>query len=116
MRYFLIIVYLFFTTGGMTLMKLGGDSLKLDLRDGFSFSMSWKTFLGFLFYLVSFLIWQRLLVKYELTIMVPIVTGIVQVIILCIGYLVFKESCNILSLIGAGVVILGIIIMGIANR
>ena len=116
MKYLLTIIYIFFTTSGITFMKLGGDSLKLGLKDGFSFSMGWKTFLGFLFYLVSFLLWQRLLVKYDLSIMVPIVTGIVQIIILIIGHFVFKESISIVSLIGALLIIAGIIIMALGNK
>ena len=116
MKYLLTVIYIFFTTSGITFMKLGGDSLKLGLKDGFSFSMGWKTFLGFLFYLVSFLLWQRLLVKYDLSIMVPIVTGIVQIIILVIGHFVFKESISIVSLIGALLIIAGIIIMALGNK
>lgn len=116
MKYLLTIVYIFFTTSGITFMKLGGDSLKLGLKDGFSLSMGWKTFVGFLFYLVSFILWQRLLVKYDLSVMVPIVTGIVQIIILIIGYTVFKESFNIVSLVGALLIIVGIIVLAISVK
>lgn len=116
MKSLLIIIYIFCTTGGITFMKLGGDSLKLGLKDGFSFSIGWKTFAGFLLYLISFLLWQRLIVKYDLSIMVPIVTGIIQILILVIGYAVFKETFNILSLIGACLVIAGIIVMVLATK
>lgn len=116
MKYLLTIVYIFFTTSGITFMKLGGDSLKLGLKDGFSLSMGWKTFVGFCFYLISFLLWQKMIVKYDLSIMVPIVTGIVQLIILIIGYVVFKEQFNVLTLIGAGLIIAGIVVMAIATR
>ena len=47
MKYILTIIYLIFTTSGITLMKLGGDSLKLNLKGEFSFRMGWITFLGF---------------------------------------------------------------------
>ena len=97
-------------------MKMGGDSLKLGLKDGFSFSMGWKTFIGFLLYLISFLLWQKLIVKYDLSVMVPIVTGIIQIIILLIGYIIFKESFNTLSIIGAILVIAGIVVMALATR
>lgn len=116
MKYLLTIIYIFFTTGGITFMKLGGDSLKLGLKDGFSLMMGWKTFVGFLFYLISFLLWQRLLVKYDLSVMVPIVTGIVQIVVLLIGYIVFKESFNVVSLIGAVLIIIGIIVMAFGAR
>jgi multidrug transporter EmrE-like cation transporter len=111
MKYLLTVVYIFFTTSGITFMKLGGDSLKLGLKDGFSLSMGWKTFVGFLFYLVSFILWQKLLVKYDLSVMVPIVTGISQIIIITIGYLVFKESFNLVTLVGALLIVVGIVVM-----
>ena len=116
MKYLLTIIYIIFTTCGITFMKLGGDSLKLGLKDGFSFSMGWKTFVGFACYLVSFLLWQKLLVKYDLSVMVPIVTGIVQIVILIIGYTVFKESFNIVSLIGALLIIIGIVVMAFSVK
>ena len=55
MKYILILVYIFCTTSGITFMKLGGDSLHLGIKGGLSFGVSWTTFLGLLFYLVSFL-------------------------------------------------------------
>lgn len=116
MKYLLTIIYVMCTTGGITFMKLGGDSLKLSVKDGLFFSMGWKTFIGFLLYLISFLLWQKLIVKYDLSVMVPIVTGIVQIIILLIGYTVFKESFNTLSIVGALLIIAGIVVMALATK
>jgi len=56
-------------------------------------------------------LWQKLLVKYDLSVMVPIVTGIIQIIILIIGYTIFKESFNVISLIGALIIVVGIIVL-----
>lgn len=113
MKYLLTLIYIIFTTSGLTLMKLGGDSLKLSLSKGINFKIGWITFFGFLCYLISFLLWQKLLVKYDLSTIVPIVTGITQIIIVAIGYIVFKENINLQSIIGAIVIILGIVIMSI---
>lgn len=111
MKYILTLIYLICTTGGLTFMKLGGDSLHLSLKNNFNFQMGWLTFLGFFLYLISFLLWQRMLVKYDLSTMVPIVTGIVQILVLIIGHFIFKESLSILSLIGAVFVICGIVLI-----
>lgn len=113
MRYLLIAIYIICTTGGIAFMKMGGDSLKLGLNNGLSFSMGWKTFIGFLLYLVSFLLWQKLIVKYDLTMMVPIVTGIVQIIIILIGCLLFKENVSVVNLIGIALVIIGVVLISI---
>ena len=109
MKYILILVYIFCTTSGITFMKLGGDSLHLGIKGGLSFGVSWTTFLGLLFYLVSFLLWQRIVVKYDLSIIVPIVNGIVQVITLIIGHFIFKETLSVTSYIGTFLVIIGIV-------
>ena len=115
-RYLLTVIYLLFTTTGITLMKLGGDSLKLSLSNGFNLKMGWVTFLGFVCYLVSFLLWQKMLVKYDLSVMVPIVTGISQIIIMSIGYIVFKENISINSIIGALLIIVGIVLMTLVKK
>lgn len=112
-KYLLTIVYLICTTGGITFMKLGGDSLKLGLKDGFSLSMGWKTFTGFLLYLISFLLWQKLIVTYDLSYIVPITTGIVQVVVLLISYFLFHDSISTTQLFGIILVIIGVVLMSI---
>ena len=115
MKYLLTLIYLVCTTGGLAFMKAGGDSLKLSFNDGFTFKIGLLTFIGFALYLVSFLLWQRMLIKYDLSVMVPIVTGMVQVIVLLMGLFLFHESVSIVSLVGAVIVITGIIVMGIVS-
>lgn len=115
MKYLLTLIYLVCTTGGLAFMKAGGDSLKLSFNDGFTFKIGLLTFIGFALYLVSFLLWQRMLIKYDLSVMVPIVTGMVQVIVLLMGLFLFHESVSIVSLVGAVIVITGIIVMGIGS-
>ena len=115
MKYILTLVYLICTTGGLAFMKAGGDSLKISFNNGFTFKIGFLTFLGFALYLISFLLWQRMLIKYDLSIMVPILTGMVQVIVLLIGLFLFHESLSIVSLIGAVIVIIGIITIGIGT-
>ncbi len=115
MQYILALIYIFCTTGGITFMKLGGDSMHLSLSKGLSFKMGYQTMLGFFLYLCSFLLWQGMIVKYDLSIMVPIVTGIVQVIVLLIGHFIFKESLSLLGIIGAILIILGIVLMALGK-
>ena len=63
MKYLLTIIYLICTTGGLAFMKAGGDSLKVSFHNGFSFKIGLITFIGFALYLISFLLWQRMLMK-----------------------------------------------------
>ena len=115
MKYLLTIIYLLCTTGGLAFMKAGGDSLKLSFNHGFTFKIGFLTFIGFALYLISFLLWQRMLIKYDLSVMVPIVTGMVQVIVLLMGLFLFHESVSIVSLIGAVIIITGIVVMGLGS-
>lgn len=97
-------------------MKLGGNSLGLDLKNGLNFKIGYVTLLGLLAYICSFLLWQKLLTTFDLTYIVPITTGIVQLIILIIGIVFFKETLNIYSMIGALFVIIGVVLIAIGKR
>jgi len=110
-KYILTMVYVIFTTSGLYLMKLGGDNLSFSLKDGINFHLGYITFFGFLCYLISFLLWQKLLITFDLSYIVPIVTGITQIIILAIGIILFKEKINVMGIIGVILVIIGIVLM-----
>ena len=62
MNYVLSAFYLLFTTLGVVFTKLGGDSLKISIASsGLVFKIGAFTFFGFIFYLCSFILWQKLL-------------------------------------------------------
>jgi len=116
MRILLTVIYICLTTLGIFLMKLGGNSLSLTFHNGINFKIGFVTLLGFLSYLFSFLLWQRLVVSFDLSYIVPITTGITQIIILLIGILFFKEQINTIGIIGVLLVILGVVLMTIGKR
>lgn len=116
MKIILTFVYIVFTTLGLFLMKLGGDSLALTVKSGFSFKIGYITLLGFLSYIFSFILWQKLLVTYDLTYIVPITTGITQLVILLVGILFFKEAINIYGIIGALFVIFGVVLIALGKN
>ena len=108
MKYLLTILYVIFTTSALFLMKMGGNSLTLTLKNSLTFKIGYLTLLGLLFYIISFILWQKLIVSFDLTYVVPITTGIVQIIILAGGVLFFKESINLTNLIGIILIIIGL--------
>jgi len=116
MKIVLTIIYICLTTLGIFLMKLGGNSLTLSFHNGINFKIGFVTLLGFLSYLCSFLLWQRLVVSFDLSYIVPITTGITQIIILLIGILFFKEQINTVGILGVLFVILGVVLMTIGKR
>ena len=109
MKYVLTSIYILLTTGGLFCFKLGGDSLSISFKVGF------VTFLGLFLYIGSFLLWQKLLATYDLSYIVPLTTGIVQAIVLVMGYFIFKENVSFINLVGIILVIVGIVLISIKH-
>lgn len=113
-KYILIPVYLLLTTSGLIFMKLGANPGTINIKDGtFLVSMSTVSALGFVCYICSFLLFTRLVVMFDLSWIYPVTAGIVQVITLVASYFVFKEKISVFGVIGAILVIIGIIFMNI---
>lgn len=113
MKYILTIIYIALTTGGLFCLKAGGNSLSLSINNGINFKIGFITTLGFLLYIGSFLLWQKLLTTYNLNYIVPITTGVVQVIVLIISYFFFKETISTVNIIGIILVIIGVVLISI---
>ena len=110
-NYVITAVYILCTTSGLFLFKLGGDTLSFNIKNGVNFSIGHLTLCGFILYLVSFLLWQKLLVTNDLSYIVPITTGIVQIIILLIGHYFFHEVLTLQNIVGIILIIAGIILI-----
>ena len=117
MRIIMIILYVILTVSGLILMKKGGNAGQITTGGGeFGFTISWISAIGFLCYIISFLLWQKLLVTFDLSYIVPIATGIVQVIVLLMGIFVFKEQINAMGIIGSIMIIIGIVLLAFGKR
>ena len=112
MKYILIAIYILCTTGGLFCFKAGG-AFEFSLKNAISLKMSLLTFLGFCLYLCSFLLWQKLLATYDLSYIVPVTTGIVQIIVILLGYFFFKEQISLVNLIGIIMIIAGVVLLSI---
>lgn len=93
MEILIIAVYLLLSTGGLVLIKTGAETVKLGIKEGiFNCQISLLSILGLIFYIGSFLIFTFVLVKkFDLTYIMPIVTGISQILVILAGLFVFKE-------------------------
>ena len=95
-------------------MKLGGNPGAFAFNTGtLSFSINWISAIGFVAYLISFLLFTRIVVMFDLSYIFPILTGVVQIITLIASKLVFKENLSVQGIIGASIIIIGIIIMNL---
>lgn len=114
MKIFLIFIYLVLTLSGLVLIKKGGNPGQIHARKKeISISMSVISALGFICYLCSFLLFTKIVLMFELSYIMPVVTGIVQVMTLVVARVFFKEKIDKVSIIGACMVITGIVIMNI---
>lgn len=114
MKFILLGCYLILTITGLILMKKGGNPGSLAVENGtFNFGISLISLAGFICYLGSFLLFTRLVVMFDLSYIMPLTTGIVQILTLISSYLIFKEDFSLRAVIGASIVIIGIIIMNI---
>lgn len=114
MKYILVPIYIVLTISGLVFMKLGGNPGTISFRDGsFAFSMSTVSAIGFVCYICSFLLFTRIVVLFDLSFIYPLTTGIVQIVTLIASYFVFKEKISVTGLVGAILVIIGIIVMNI---
>lgn len=112
MKFILVGIYMIFALSGLTLMKLGGNTGTLSLKNSdFIVSMSWISAIGFICYIASFLLFTKIVVKFDLSYIMPIITGITQILTLVIAAIVFKEKFTVQSIVGASLVIIGIVVM-----
>lgn len=112
MEVLLVAIYLILTLSGLILMKKGGNSGTVQLNQGnIAFTINWISAIGFVCYIFSFLLFTRIVIMFDLSYIMPLVTGIVQILTLVSASVFFKEEISKQGIIGAAIIIIGIIIM-----
>ena len=95
-------------------MKMGVNSCTISLASGsFKCSMSLTSMVGFACYICSFLMFTQLVTMFDLSYLMPITTGVVQVATLIAAVKIFKEDITTQGVIGIILVIGGIVIMNL---
>lgn len=115
MRILMIVVYIIFTVLGLILMKKGGNAGKLTLgTEEVGFSISWISALGFICYIISFLLFTRIIMAFEnVSYISPICNGIAQACIVISSIIFLKEKVSGATIGGAALIIAGVIIMNL---
>ena len=104
--------YIFFTVFGLFLMKMSGQPIEFGIKEGaFFFNINMKMLMALLFYAVSFLLWTGIVVKNDLSFIVPFSSAIVNLLSVLIGVLIFQEQLNAYKAIGIAMAIIGVILM-----
>ena len=112
MQFIIIGIYLLLTMSGLILMKLGGNTGKFAMVEGdINFWISPISLLGFICYIGSFFLYTRMVVMFDLSYITPLCTGIVQILTLVASKVIFKENITGQGIVGASIIIIGLLIM-----
>lgn len=114
-NYVLIGVYLLLSISGVVLFKLGTQKEFLfSISNGiFSFKISLLSILGLLCYVCSFLMYMFLISTFDMTYIVPVTTGINQVLTIIVAVMIFKESLTLSKMAGTVLIVLGVVIINL---
>lgn len=113
MKYFIIVLYLLLSASGLIFFKLGSvNSISIvSVKGIINLKISTLSILGIINYILSFLIYLGLVSKYNLSYIVPITSGVIQIIILFASFFIFKETVEIKNIIGTALVIVGVFLI-----
>lgn len=110
----LFIIYVVLSSAGLILFKLGSSNLSVQLQNQlFSVNISLTTILGLVCYLISFVLWMVIIGKSDISYIVPLGVACTNIAILLGSYFILNETISLNSVIGAGIIIVGIIIMNL---
>lgn len=113
MKVLLISIYMFLSASGLILFKKGSQNglSVILLESGLNLKISYYSILGIISYGCSFLLYLFLVSKYNLSYIVPVTTGLMYVIIFITSVTIFKEKIDLMHIIGAIIVLFGIMLI-----
>ena len=111
----LIVFYIILTIAGVVLFKLGTqkDFLVSIATGVFTLKISLMSIIGLVCYLCSFLMYMFLISRFDLTYIVPVTTGIVQVATFVLAIIIFKESVTVSKGVATGLILIVVILLNI---
>ena len=116
-KYILVCVYLLLTVSGLVLMKLGDNTGSILLTNGnIDFSISLISLAGFVCYILSFLLFMKIVLMFKLSFIFPISAGAVQILTLLAAIFILQEEVSLHGIIGICIVIVGIVVMNIRSK
>ena len=115
MKYLLVTIYLILTVSGLILYKYGANkNFEISFANNvFNMKLNILSILGLVCYLFSFLIYMLILPKFNLTYIMPVTSAISYISIFALSVMVLKEAITAHGVIGAVIIVIGIIIMNL---
>ena len=106
-------LYIILALLGFTFMKLGNESTPIWIIPMLNIGISVKLIIGVVLYGIAFIILTFYISKMNISIAIPIVSGIYIGLVSLVGVLVFGETVNIHQIIGILFIIAGTVMLGV---
>jgi small multidrug resistance pump len=114
MIYFLFIIYILLSAGGLILFKLGSKDLVVNIINGqINLIFNWYLVCGLISYVVSFILWLYIITQTKLSLSLPISVGLVNICVLIGASLFVGENVSMLQWLGVIIIIIGLIILNL---
>ncbi len=118
MQIVMVALYLILTVSGLILYKYGAneDFLLTINSKTFEMKISIISIIGLLCYLCSFIMYIIILPKFNISYIMPITSAISYIGIFALSIIVLKEQIHAQGVIGAMIILVGVIIMNLGGK
>lgn len=113
MIYLLCLLYVIFSLLGLIFMKSGSMEGKRVIFQIFQRKIMLESIVGYVCYIISFLLYTTVITKFNLSYIIPVLGGIVNILILLIGILLFHEEFTMFSVVGCICIVTGVVLMSL---
>jgi len=107
--------FFLFTSAGMVFIKLGGEATQHSFFPVpvIDFKLSLLSFVGFLLYGLSFLLYSSLLQKYDLSFLNPVTIGVTSMLIFICAVIFFHENITVVKIISLMFILFGVVLINL---
>lgn len=118
MNYLLPMLYVVCTVAGLILYKYGSSKgfEAIFANGNISLKMNVISIIGLALYLISFLLYILILPKYDITVILPIVSTATGILIFTSSIVFLGETSNMIKWIGFIIMTIGVVIVNFANK
>ena len=115
MQILMVAIYLVLTVAGLILYKYGANKgfNFLITKGSLNVKLSIISIIGLMCYLFSFLLYMLILPKFNISFIMPVTSAVTYIATFILSIMILKETVSFNGIIGAFIILVGIIIMNI---
>ena len=117
MKIFLVALYLILTVSGLILYKYGANKdFTFSIAKGnLNLKLNIISIIGLLCYMCSFLLYMLILPKFNISFIMPLTSAVTYISTFVLSIMILKETVTANGIIGAIVILVGIVIMNMRS-